>query len=128
VRVYTYIFVLVSAHRLSRTTQRLTRLAHHNQQALLHCPTPPLPPHTTHYTQTHHTEAAAVGGDGAKGDGLADELMGPDRINELMARCDYVILAAALTPETRGIVGREQLACSKEGQVRMGERCVCVCV
>lgn len=62
-----------------------------------------------------HTETAG-NGDG-EGSGGADEFMGPDRINELMARSDYVIVAAALTPATRGMVGKEQLACSKEGQV-----------
>lgn len=43
--------------------------------------------------------------------------MGPERLNELMTRADYVIVAAALTPATRGMVGAEQFACSKEGQV-----------
>ncbi len=76
-------------------------------------PTPPC-------TLLHTTDAGAMGGDGRRGDGLADELMGPDKINELMARSDYVVVAAALTPETRGMVGPEQLACSKEGQVKEG--------
>lgn len=43
--------------------------------------------------------------------------MGPHRINELMARSDYVVVAAALTPDTRGMVSREQFAHSKQGQV-----------
>ena len=65
---------------------------------------------TPHTQNTTPTESAAT-------DGVADELMGPERINELMARADYVIVAAALTPATRGMVGAEQFACSKEGQV-----------
>lgn len=81
--------------------------------------TPLSRPHTIHPALFHCTADAATdaGSKGGKGDGLADELMGPAQINELMVRSDYVIVAAALTPETRGMVGKEQFGHSKRGQV-----------
>ncbi len=45
----------------------------------------------------------------------ADEQWGPERLGELLARSDFVVLADPLTPETRGLIGREALARMKPG-------------
>jgi len=50
-------------------------------------------------------------------DEVAHEVLGPDGLNELMRRSDYVILAAPLTPDTRGLVGREAIAAMKPSGV-----------
>ena len=44
------------------------------------------------------------------GAGPADEQWGPERLPDLPARADFVVLAPPLTAETRGLIGREQLA------------------
>jgi phosphoglycerate dehydrogenase-like enzyme len=46
----------------------------------------------------------------AAGDDLADEIVGPERLHELLARADYVVIATPLTAETRHLIGREALA------------------
>lgn len=51
------------------------------------------------------------------GPGPADEQWGPERLGDLLARADFVALAAPLTAETRGLIGREQLARMKPGAV-----------
>jgi phosphoglycerate dehydrogenase-like enzyme len=43
-------------------------------------------------------------------DPLVDEPLGEDRLLELMARADDVVVAAPLTPATRGLVGRAAIA------------------
>jgi phosphoglycerate dehydrogenase-like enzyme len=50
-------------------------------------------------------------------DDLAHEVVGSDRLNELMRRSDYVVVAAPLTPDTRGLVGREAIAAMKPSGV-----------
>lgn len=51
------------------------------------------------------------------GDPLVDEVMGNDRLLELMGRSDYVVVAAPLTPDTRGLVSAEAIAAMKPGAV-----------
>jgi phosphoglycerate dehydrogenase-like enzyme len=46
-------------------------------------------------------------------DPLLDGTFAPERINDLMAASDYVLVAAPLTPETRGMVGAAQIAAMK---------------
>jgi phosphoglycerate dehydrogenase-like enzyme len=46
-------------------------------------------------------------------DPLLDETFAPAQINDLMAASDYVLVAAPLTPETRGMVGAAQIAAMK---------------
>ena len=53
----------------------------------------------------------------ARSDEFAEWIGGPDRLVELMAASDYVVAAAPLTPETRGMVGEAQLAAMKPGAV-----------
>ena len=50
-------------------------------------------------------------------DPLVDQIYGPDRRLEMIARCDYVVAAAPLTPETRGMLGGPEFAAMKPGAV-----------
>ncbi len=49
----------------------------------------------------------------SQGDPLVDEALGTDRLLELMARSDYVVVAAPLTPDTRGLVSADAIAAMK---------------
>jgi phosphoglycerate dehydrogenase-like enzyme len=49
------------------------------------------------------------------GPGPADEQWGPERLGELLALADFVVLAPPLTPETHGLIGREALERMKSG-------------
>jgi len=53
----------------------------------------------------------------AGGDPLVDEVYGPHQLHEMLARCDYVVLATPLTPETRGMIGDAELAAMKPSAV-----------
>ncbi|MCX7855515.1 MAG: D-2-hydroxyacid dehydrogenase [Anaerolineae bacterium] len=44
---------------------------------------------------------------------IADEVMPPDRLHDLLARSDFVVIAVPLTAETRGMIGRAELAAMK---------------
>jgi len=44
---------------------------------------------------------------------VADEVLPPDRLHDLLARSDFVVIAAPLTAETRGMIGRAELAAMK---------------
>ena len=50
-------------------------------------------------------------------DPLVKETLPPERVVELMARADDVVVAAPLTPETQGLVGREAIAAMKRTAV-----------
>lgn len=50
-------------------------------------------------------------------DPLVDQVYGPDRRLEMLARCDYVVVAAPLTPETRGLIGEAEFAAMKANAV-----------
>ncbi len=52
-----------------------------------------------------------------KSDSLVDHYFGGDRLTEMIALCDYVAVAAPLTPETRGMVGLPEFAAMKESAV-----------
>jgi phosphoglycerate dehydrogenase-like enzyme len=43
-------------------------------------------------------------------DPLIDQFYGPAARLEMMARCDYVVVSAPLTPETRGLIGAAEFA------------------
>jgi len=51
------------------------------------------------------------------GDALLAEVLGPERLEELMARSDYVLVATPLTPRTRGLVGVRALGAMKPAGV-----------
>jgi phosphoglycerate dehydrogenase-like enzyme len=53
----------------------------------------------------------------ARKDPLVDEAFPVDRRTELMAHSDYVVVAAPLTPETRGLVGAAEIAAMKPSGV-----------
>lgn len=46
-------------------------------------------------------------------DPLVAETFTPDRRLEMISRCDYVVVAAPLTPETRGMIGEAEFAAMK---------------
>jgi phosphoglycerate dehydrogenase-like enzyme len=46
-------------------------------------------------------------------DRLVDEVFGPGRLVEVLARCDYVVVAAPLTAETIGMIGEAEFAAMK---------------
>jgi phosphoglycerate dehydrogenase-like enzyme len=50
-------------------------------------------------------------------DDVADVVYGGDGLNELMAECDYIVVAAPLTEKTKGMVGEAALSAAKEGSV-----------
>ncbi len=41
------------------------------------------------------------------------EVLGPDQLETMLAKADYVVLAAPLTPRTRALINNERLACMK---------------
>ena len=51
--------------------------------------------------------------DPSKGGGAADEIHADAELIKLIPRADFVVLTTALTPETTGLIGREQLAAMK---------------
>jgi phosphoglycerate dehydrogenase-like enzyme len=48
---------------------------------------------------------------------LADELFGPDRLHEMLGRCDAVVVAAPATPETRHLIDATAIAAMRPGAV-----------
>jgi len=52
-----------------------------------------------------------------KADEHVDDVAGMDRLSEMLAVCDYVVVACPLTEETRGIVDRRALASMKSDGV-----------
>jgi D-2-hydroxyacid dehydrogenase (NADP+) len=46
-----------------------------------------------------------------------DVLLKPDQLPVLLAQADYVVLAAALTPETEGLIGEQELKLMKKNAV-----------
>lgn len=44
---------------------------------------------------------------------VADEVLPPDRLHDLLARSDFVVIAVPLTAQTRGMIGRAELAAMK---------------
>jgi phosphoglycerate dehydrogenase-like enzyme len=50
-------------------------------------------------------------------DPLVDEVYGPERRVDMISRCDYVVVAAPLNEETRGLVGEAEFAAMKKSAV-----------
>lgn len=50
-------------------------------------------------------------------DPLAEAVFTPDRIDEMIAQCDYIAVTAPLTSQTRGMVGAKQIAAMKPSAV-----------
>jgi phosphoglycerate dehydrogenase-like enzyme len=53
------------------------------------------------------------------GDPLIDRAYAPAQINEMLVDCDFLVAAAPLTPETRGLIGPAQIALLKPSAVVM---------
>lgn len=51
------------------------------------------------------------------GDALVDRQFAPEELDELIAGSDFLLAAAPLTPETRGLIGRRELALMKSSAV-----------
>ncbi len=49
-------------------------------------------------------------------DGL-EKVVGPDRLGEVLALCDYAIVVTPLTDATRGLIGAPELAAAKPGVI-----------
>lgn len=47
------------------------------------------------------------------GDDLAEEIFAPEDRVKMIERCDYVVITAPLTPETRGLIGEAEIAAMK---------------
>jgi phosphoglycerate dehydrogenase-like enzyme len=57
-------------------------------------------------------------GPGAGGtDELAERIFGPDERLHMLGQCDYVVITAPLTPETRGLMGVAEIAALKREAV-----------
>jgi phosphoglycerate dehydrogenase-like enzyme len=50
-------------------------------------------------------------------DPLADQIFGPENRMEMLSRSDYLVIAAPLTPETRGMIGEAEIAAMKPDAV-----------
>jgi phosphoglycerate dehydrogenase-like enzyme len=50
-------------------------------------------------------------------DPLVDRIYSPDARIEMLGRCDYVVAAAPLTPDTRGLIGEAEFAAMKPNAV-----------
>ena len=50
-------------------------------------------------------------------DPLVDQVYTPDRRADMLARCDYVVVAAPLNAETRGLIGEAEFAAMKPSAV-----------
>jgi len=46
-------------------------------------------------------------------DSMVEDVFGPERRIEMLSRCDYVVVTAPLTPETRGMIGAPEFAAMK---------------
>jgi len=46
-------------------------------------------------------------------DPMVTQIYGPDRRLEMISRCDYVVVAAPLTPDTRGMIGAAEFDAMK---------------
>ncbi len=58
---------------------------------------------------------------------LPDALYGPEQVREMLAQCDFVVLAVPLTQETRGMIGEAELRAMKPATylVNIGRGEVC---
>ena len=50
-------------------------------------------------------------------DPLVDQIYAPEHRIEMISRCDYIVAAAPLTPETRGMIGEAEFAAMKPSAV-----------
>lgn len=53
----------------------------------------------------------------SRGDPLLAELFGPDRLREMLPKCDYLVLAAPATPASRRLIGVTEIDCMKRSAI-----------
>jgi len=53
----------------------------------------------------------------SEADPLLDAIYPPDQIRTMLSECDYVVVAAPLTPETRGMIGPREIEAMKANAV-----------
>ena len=53
----------------------------------------------------------------AAADSLVDKYYGPEGLVDMIAQCDYIVVTAPLTPETRGMLGAKEFAAMKPSAV-----------
>jgi phosphoglycerate dehydrogenase-like enzyme len=53
----------------------------------------------------------------SSGDSIVEEVFGPERRAEMIAKCDYIVVTAPLTPETQGMVGKAEISAMKREAV-----------
>ena len=53
----------------------------------------------------------------SQGDPHVDSVRGMDALEDIMAQSDYLVLCAALTPTTEGMISEKVLRAAKKGQV-----------
>ncbi len=55
----------------------------------------------------------------SENDGFVDKTYGPGQLIEMIRQCDYVVAAAPLTPDTRGMIGESEISAMKPTAVLM---------
>ena len=50
-------------------------------------------------------------------DEYVDWVVGTDHLLQVISDSDYLVVACALTPETKGLIGKKQFAAAKPGQI-----------
>jgi phosphoglycerate dehydrogenase-like enzyme len=53
----------------------------------------------------------------ADGESIVQEVFGPERRIEMLAKCDYIVVTAPLTPETQGMIGEAEIAAMRREAV-----------
>jgi phosphoglycerate dehydrogenase-like enzyme len=53
----------------------------------------------------------------SRSDSLADQIFGPDRLLDMLASCDYVVLSAPSTVETRRLIGEAEINSMKSNAI-----------
>jgi len=53
----------------------------------------------------------------SRDDGCVQQIFTPDKMREMLARCDYVVASMPLTPESRGIIGPAEIEAMKPSAI-----------
>jgi phosphoglycerate dehydrogenase-like enzyme len=53
----------------------------------------------------------------ADGDAIVKDVFGPGRLVDMISKCDYIVVTAPLTPETKGMVGALEISAMKREAV-----------
>lgn len=69
----------------------------------------------SHQVEAGSHQVDAAGDEPFLGSAMLDRVLPPERLPELLAESDFVVLAAPLTPDTRGLISDEAIAQMKPG-------------